>query len=437
MSWTLFFWNITGSIARAKTSRHAHVSDGSRIVHGSRRCTRYAWPERRCRESRRGVGETTASARSASDLTRLQAGLARPRVSDHDELRCSLNNAGSSKVKPARRTTRRVEGVLPGLGSGRGGCMECGECAGSAQDAMTGVRLLPLAADRQGGSGPGNPGRANAFLRRAGASRWRWMSVCVDELACCDFGPRHTAQLPHVRLLPIVASGSEALGRKAGTGEPQVHMPFADPEHSDQPRSHCASPAARQIPNNSAVIHPSSTLGDTIRHTRANHCSNNHKRTRQNMAAQESNSNGLSASTTNPANILTYHCLCTQLSLATTIPLESLPKRQLDGAAIATNGDFASALKPTLTMQALSVDDSATILKLDDGFEKRYAVRCTRCGLAAGYQLDKSQFGGTESQIGPRTDVVYILPGGLLTTEEMREGRSMEAEVGKVGMVAT
>lgn len=155
------------------------------------------------------------------------------------------------------------------------------------------------------------------------------------------------------------------------------------------------------------------------------------------MAAQEPNPNGSSTSTTSPANILTYHCLCTQLSLATTAPLEALPKRQLDAAAIATCGDFASASKPTLTMQALSVDDKATVLKLDDGFEKRYAVRCTRCGLAAGYQLDKSHFSGTEGQSGPRTDVVYILPGGLSTTEETREGRSMEAEAGKVALVAT
>lgn len=156
-----------------------------------------------------------------------------------------------------------------------------------------------------------------------------------------------------------------------------------------------------------------------------------------NMATHESNPSGPSTSTSSPANILTYHCLCTQLSLATTEPLESMPKRQLDAAAIATCGDFASATQPSLTMQALSVDDNAIVLKLDDGFEKRYAVRCNRCGLAAGYQLDKSQFSGSEADSGPRPDVVYILPGGLLTTEEMREGRSMEAEVGKVAMVAT
>jgi hypothetical protein len=117
--------------------------------------------------------------------------------------------------------------------------------------------------------------------------------------------------------------------------------------------------------------------------------------------------------------------------------LEDMPKRQLDAAAIATCGDFDSAARPSLTMQALSVDGEPTVLKLDDGFEKRYAVRCNRCGLAAGYQLDKSHISGSESASGPRGDVVYILPGGLLTTEEMREGRSMEAEVGKVDMVAT
>lgn len=154
------------------------------------------------------------------------------------------------------------------------------------------------------------------------------------------------------------------------------------------------------------------------------------------MAAQESNP----PNTTNPsaaANILTYHCLCTQLSLATTSPLEDLPKRQSDATVIATVGDFSSPTRPSLTLQALSADAKATVLKLDDGFEKRYAVRCTRCGLAAGYHLDKSQFAGTETESGPRTDVLYVLPGGLMTTGEMREGRSMEAEVGKIEAIAT
>jgi hypothetical protein len=84
MSRTLLFRYITGSIAGTQASGRAHVGDGSRVVHSRRRCTRYAWPEWRCRESRRGVGVTTASARSAGDLAASQAGQARPRVSDHD-----------------------------------------------------------------------------------------------------------------------------------------------------------------------------------------------------------------------------------------------------------------------------------------------------------------------------------------------------------------
>jgi hypothetical protein len=148
------------------------------------------------------------------------------------------------------------------------------------------------------------------------------------------------------------------------------------------------------------------------------HHANSVIKTDTNMAAYQAN-------LSNPANILTYHCLCTQLSLATTAPLETLPKRQIDAAAIATCGDFAAPTKPSLTMQALSADEKAIIVKLEDGFEKRYAVRCTRCGLAAGYHLDKSQLSGTDGQDGPRTDVVYILPGGLMTTEEMKDGRSM------------
>jgi hypothetical protein len=218
--------------------------------------------------------------------------------------------------------------------------------------------------------------------------------------------------------------------------QPEVPSIYALKEsNSNQPRTHCARYEDKYqtlLPSfllRAVQTLPVVALEQTITATITNE--------QTNMAAQESNPNELSTSTTSPANILTYHCLCTQLSLATTAPLEAMPKRQLDAAAIATCGDFASATRPSLTMQALSVDEKATILKLDDGFEKRYAVRCTRCGLAAGYQLDKSQFSGSESESGPRADVVYILPGGLLTTEEMREGRSMEAEIGKVEMIAT
>jgi len=129
------------------------------------------------------------------------------------------------------------------------------------------------------------------------------------------------------------------------------------------------------------------------------------------------------------AGVIIYHCICTQIVAATTTSFEQLPKRQTDGTAIATSGTFGSASKPTLSVQGLSADSTAVVLKLDDGFEKRYAVRCDRCGLTAGYRLDKSQFTGSEIDTGPNEDVLYLLPGGLMTTEEMRGGKDMAKEV--------
>lgn len=130
--------------------------------------------------------------------------------------------------------------------------------------------------------------------------------------------------------------------------------------------------------------------------------------------------------------VITYHCLCTQLVMATNIPLGRMPKRQVDTAAISTIGMSVGSSPAALTIQGLSVDDTAVVLKLEDGFEKRYPARCSRCGLMAGYQLDKSQFAGTGEKTGPNVDVLYILPGGLMTTEEMGSGRDMEKEVGLV-----
>ena len=324
--------------------------------------------------------------------------------------------------------------VRPGLGSGRRESWVRRQSAGCSGKAKAAAALL-LTDGREW---------AWQFRSRWCFSAWCWrvplgggggvLCVSTSWAAAREFGPRHTPE-PACVLGPKIAASSRGAKLSEGTqGEPegpQVYML----QSRRPPQGYCAS---RQIPNTFAVIDPPEFPGgrnrtvtpeQTIAATTTN--------ARPAMAAQEPNPNGPSTSTTSPANIFTYHCLCTQLSLATTASLESLPKRQLDAAAIATLGDFASASKPTLTMQALSVDDKAAVLKLDDGFEKRYAVRCTRCGLAAGYHLDKGQFGGTESQSGPRTDVVYILPGGLLTTEEMREGRSMDAEVGKVALAAT
>lgn len=76
-------------------------------------------------------------------------------------------------------------------------------------------------------------------------------------------------------------------------------------------------------------------------------------------------------------------------------------------------------------------DSTPLILKLEDGFEKRYAARCKRCDLQFGYWLDKSQFDDAEK--GRMTDVLYLLNGELLETEEMREGRTGEEGEGGEG----
>jgi hypothetical protein len=62
-------------------------------------------------------------------------------------------------------------------------------------------------------------------------------------------------------------------------------------------------------------------------------------------------------------------------------------------------------------------DVSPVVVKLEDGFEKRYALRCKRCDVQIGYWLDQSQF--DQDKHGRRTDVMYLLSDGLMSTDEM------------------
>lgn len=73
--------------------------------------------------------------------------------------------------------------------------------------------------------------------------------------------------------------------------------------------------------------------------------------------------------------------------------------------------------------------DVPIVLKLEDGFEKRYFLQCGRCDLKVAYRLDKSQFdGGGVGGEGVREDVLYVLPGALVSTDEVR--REMDGEGG-------
>jgi hypothetical protein len=151
------------------------------------------------------------------------------------------------------------------------------------------------------------------------------------------------------------------------------------------------------------------------------------------------------APTAAPRELHTYHCLCSHLVLASTQPLDTLTRRStLDKAYILPlpppprtshaettdprSGDYAVLLSTTL-------DDKPVIVRRPDGFEKLYLQRCGRCTTVVGYQLDKSQFPG-EKDWGRKEDVFYILPGGLVNTEDMASGKDMNAHIAFPGVSA-
>jgi len=82
----------------------------------------------------------------------------------------------------------------------------------------------------------------------------------------------------------------------------------------------------------------------------------------------------------------------------------------------------------TLFLSTLPATSQAPLLiRSDEGVEKRYPLRCSRCRLMLGYRLDWDQFGteknggGGAGQIGRREDVAYLLDGAVMTTEDMRK----------------
>jgi hypothetical protein len=135
--------------------------------------------------------------------------------------------------------------------------------------------------------------------------------------------------------------------------------------------------------------------------------------------------------------VYTYHCLCTHLLLATTTPLPALPTRQqcIDKAHIMplpppptsmpTRGAHLKPMDHYGLMFSTSLDRHPEVIRSDNGFEKRYLQRCGRCNLVVAYQLDWQQFefDGEAVKSGRREDVVYLLPGGFVTTSEMIMGK--------------
>lgn len=148
-----------------------------------------------------------------------------------------------------------------------------------------------------------------------------------------------------------------------------------------------------------------------------------------------------------PPQINTYHCICTTLLLATTHTLSSLPHRAspaLDKAIILPlppvprndveedNDETASSAPPQDVNVGYSVllsttqDRKPVIIRRDDGFEKRTLLRCGRCRLVVGYKLDHGQVSAEEGDREKGATVVFLLPGVLVSSEDMKMGKIPE-----------
>lgn len=160
-------------------------------------------------------------------------------------------------------------------------------------------------------------------------------------------------------------------------------------------------------------------------------------------------------------DIHTYHCICTNLLLASTSSLASLSRRisaqdkayilpllgfrntDLAGLSLSDgqaghSGAAASAESGERATLLSTISDRKPIaVRREDGFEQRYLQHCSRCNLVFGYHLDWSQFSSSSLEsngaaaaaltdnnrrVGRRDDIVFLLPGGLLSTDEMVQG---------------
>jgi len=167
----------------------------------------------------------------------------------------------------------------------------------------------------------------------------------------------------------------------------------------------------------------------------------------------------MSTSSPSPTHlkIRTQHCrFCNHLLLATTRTLTSLPRRTgetkdnaiilpLEAKSQITAPSSTSTDKPesktthtTLLLSTTLPDRRATLIRREDGIEKRILLRCGRCRVVMGYYLDEVHWANKGmSSTNANTDAnaedaeneneteaerppaVYILPGAVVETDEM------------------
>lgn len=98
------------------------------------------------------------------------------------------------------------------------------------------------------------------------------------------------------------------------------------------------------------------------------------------------------------------------------------------------------------TLLSMTQDKKVTIVRREDGFEKRICWRCERCNLVVGYELqgqDPRPAGeameGVEGQDGKGKGreegyvgkVLYLLPGGVQSTDVMMGRRDGGKKIGE------
>ncbi|RJE22573.1 hypothetical protein PHISCL_05084 [Aspergillus sclerotialis] len=78
----------------------------------------------------------------------------------------------------------------------------------------------------------------------------------------------------------------------------------------------------------------------------------------------------------------------------------------------------------TLLLSTTLPDRKPTLVRREDGIEKRLFLRCGRCRVVVGYFLDPVHFPGS-SGLEEKAKVVYLLPGGMMETHVMGDEEGM------------
>ncbi|KAI9828497.1 MAG: hypothetical protein M1826_006034 [Phylliscum demangeonii] len=109
-------------------------------------------------------------------------------------------------------------------------------------------------------------------------------------------------------------------------------------------------------------------------------------------------------------------------------PRQKKKKKKQQGAPNSADKGYSMLLS---TM----VDRRPVLVQREDGFDKRWLWRCGRCRVVVGYELDGLHFvdaaggaadgGGSRREGQERGKIVYLLPGGLVGTEDMVAGKTL------------